>query len=242
MTLPATPRLAGPFTGNGVATSFPFTFKVFADTDLRVIKTSVTGVESTLALFADYTVGLNADQSASPGGAVSYPSLATGELLVIVGNVAYNQPLDLPAVGNFNPTAIEDALDRLVMQIQQLKEITDRAALVPVGSSAASADLVSAILALSELSDTLTVIASYAASSTGNVTQFSGNGSQTVFTLPGDPLGKNNTQIFIGGVYQQKGQYSVSGATITFTSASGLTCRWNAFLICAVVTALTRSG
>lgn len=219
MTLSATPRRAGPFTGNGVTTAFPFTFKVFADTELRAVKTTVAGAESTLTLYTDYTVVLNADQDASPGGYVSYASLATDELLSLVGNVGYSQTLDLPTVGNFNPAAIEAALDRVVMQTQQLKEITDRAALVPIGGSTTSEQLVEAILMLGDLGDSLTTIAAYAASSTGNVTRFSGNGSQTVFTLPGDPLGENNTQIFVGGVYRQKDLYSVSGAVITFATA-----------------------
>lgn len=34
MTINSTIRLAGPFIGNGVTQSFPFTFKVFAAADL----------------------------------------------------------------------------------------------------------------------------------------------------------------------------------------------------------------
>lgn len=48
---------------------------------------------------------------------------------------------------------------------------------------------------------------------------FSGNGSQTAFTLSVAPGAKNNTQVFIEGVYQQKSSYSISGTTITFSEA-----------------------
>lgn len=48
---------------------------------------------------------------------------------------------------------------------------------------------------------------------------FSGNGSQTAFTLTSDPGSGNNTFVFISGVYQDKSSYSVSGTTLTFTSA-----------------------
>lgn len=48
---------------------------------------------------------------------------------------------------------------------------------------------------------------------------FSGTGSQTVFTLSGDPGSKNNTFVYVGGVYQQKATYTQSGATITFSTA-----------------------
>lgn len=51
------------------------------------------------------------------------------------------------------------------------------------------------------------------------VQNFSGNGSTTVFTLSYDPGNENNTQIFISGVYQQKNTYSVSGTTLTFSTA-----------------------
>ena len=52
-----------------------------------------------------------------------------------------------------------------------------------------------------------------------NVDTFSGNGSQTVFTLTGDPGSKNNTTLIIGGVYQNKANYSVSGTTLTISAA-----------------------
>ena len=52
-----------------------------------------------------------------------------------------------------------------------------------------------------------------------NVDTFSGNGSTTAFTLSSDPSTKNNTAVYISGVYQQKSTYSVSGTTLTFTTA-----------------------
>ena len=45
------------------------------------------------------------------------------------------------------------------------------------------------------------------------------NGSRTAFTLSLAPITENNTQVFIDGVYQQKGSYSTSGTTITFSEA-----------------------
>ena len=49
--------------------------------------------------------------------------------------------------------------------------------------------------------------------------KFSGNGSTTAFTLSIDPLAKENTSVFIHGVYQGKDTYSMSGTTMTFTQA-----------------------
>ena len=51
------------------------------------------------------------------------------------------------------------------------------------------------------------------------VTNYTGDGSDTTFTLSADPLAENNTQIFIDGVYQQKNTYSYSGTTLTFSEA-----------------------
>ena len=48
---------------------------------------------------------------------------------------------------------------------------------------------------------------------------FSGDGSDTTFTLSIAPVHENNTQVYIDGVYQFKGTYSVSGTTLTFSTA-----------------------
>lgn len=51
------------------------------------------------------------------------------------------------------------------------------------------------------------------------IDSFSGNGSTVAFTLSGDAGNEQNTQVFIGGVYQQKSTYSLSGTTLTFSAA-----------------------
>jgi len=52
-----------------------------------------------------------------------------------------------------------------------------------------------------------------------NVDVFNGTGSQTVYTLSSDPSTKNNTYVAISGVYQAKSTYSLSGTTLTFSTA-----------------------
>jgi hypothetical protein len=52
-----------------------------------------------------------------------------------------------------------------------------------------------------------------------NVDAFSGDGSTVAFTLSGDPASENNTQVYVSGVYQEKDTYSVSGTTLTFSTA-----------------------
>lgn len=139
MTAPATTRRAGPFDGNGVTTSFPFTFKVFATSDVRVVRADVDNVETVLSLGVDYNITLNADQDSSPGGTINYPisgtPLPVGEKLAAVGALPYDQTADLPSGGNYRAIVVENALDRGVFQVQQLLEEVDRAMTLPVSLS-----------------------------------------------------------------------------------------------------------
>ena len=48
---------------------------------------------------------------------------------------------------------------------------------------------------------------------------FTGDGSDTTFTLSVAPQSENNTQVYLDGVYQNKSSYSVSGTTLTFDAA-----------------------
>ena len=48
---------------------------------------------------------------------------------------------------------------------------------------------------------------------------FTGNGSQTVFTLSATPGNKDQTLVIVGGVPQAKATYSLSGTTLTFSEA-----------------------
>ena len=51
------------------------------------------------------------------------------------------------------------------------------------------------------------------------VDNFTGDGTDTTFTMAADPLTENNTDVFVDGVYQFKNTYSVSGTTLTFSEA-----------------------
>lgn len=131
MTVPDTVRHAGPFAGNNVTTTFFFHFKIFEKADVAVIHTSVSAVDAVLALDSDYSVAVNIDQENYPGGYVTYPlsgsPLAGGEKLTIIGNLPYDQVADLPTGGDYRAQVIEDALDRVEMQVQQLAEALGRA-------------------------------------------------------------------------------------------------------------------
>ena len=52
-----------------------------------------------------------------------------------------------------------------------------------------------------------------------NSNAMTGDGSDTTLTLAVTPSHEDNTQVFIGGIYQPKSTYSVSGTTLTFSTA-----------------------
>ena len=55
------------------------------------------------------------------------------------------------------------------------------------------------------------------------IQNFTGTGSQTVFTLSATSFGEDYTFVYINGVYQNKNTYTVSGTTLTFSEAPPLT-------------------
>lgn len=55
------------------------------------------------------------------------------------------------------------------------------------------------------------------------IQNFTGTGSQTVFTLSAASFGENYTFVYINGVYQNKNTYTVSGTTLTFSQAPPFT-------------------
>lgn len=145
MTISSENRKAGPYTGNGVTTEFAFTFRVFSVNDIQVVLTDEDGIESVLTLNSDYAVDLNEDQSVSAGGVIIYPhptaivplppNLPSTEKLTILGDIEFTQELDLVNGGAFNADNIEAALDKITMQIQQVKETADRSIKVGVSST-----------------------------------------------------------------------------------------------------------
>jgi hypothetical protein len=52
-----------------------------------------------------------------------------------------------------------------------------------------------------------------------NVDLMTGDGTTVAMTLSITPVNENNTQVFIDGVYQSKSNYSISGTTLTFSTA-----------------------
>lgn len=127
MTISSTTRKAGPFNGTGIQTAYPFSFKVFAASDMLVVQTDAAGVETTLALTTNYTVALNADQDASPGGTVNVLAAPPAGAKLTVGSVVLTtQGQSIPNQGGFYPKVVEQSLDKLTINVQQLAEAVSR--------------------------------------------------------------------------------------------------------------------
>ena len=63
--------------------------------------------------------------------------------------------------------------------------------------------------------NTWTAINSGAGGSAPVIDAFVGNGTAGAFGLSGDPVTKNNTAVYVGGVYQQKSTYTLVGTALT---------------------------
>ena len=55
--------------------------------------------------------------------------------------------------------------------------------------------------------------------SNNTINTMTGDGSDTTLTLSVAPVHENNVQVFFDGVYQSKSNYSISGTTLTFSTA-----------------------
>ena len=110
------------YNGNGSQSVFAYTFKIFADTDIKVY------VGTTLkSLNTHYTLS---GVASAGGGNVTFtsgniPAAGTGNI-TILRSLALTQGVDLVNYGRFDAEVIESELDRLVMKIQQLQEQADR--------------------------------------------------------------------------------------------------------------------
>lgn len=113
-------------TGNGVTTSFAYSFRILAEGDLLV---TVNGVEKMLT--TDYTVTGVGD--ANGGNVVFGTAPANGAAIVIARDMAYSRTTrDYQRNGSFDEETVDADFDSLVMLIQQIEAITRRAFKAPV--------------------------------------------------------------------------------------------------------------
>lgn len=109
------------YTGNGVTTSFPYTFRIFKKTDLAVSVVDLDENITVLVLDTDYTV-TNAG-GYNGGNVVLTTPLANGWQVSIARELEPTQETDLRKQGKFFAEVHEDAFDKLTMLIQQVSSM-----------------------------------------------------------------------------------------------------------------------
>lgn len=105
------------YTGNGVTTSFPYTFRIFKASDLVVVTNDSSGFLRTLILNTEYTV--TGAGSYSGGSVVLREPLPNGWSIAIDRVLSVVQETDLRNQGKFFAETHEGAFDYLTMLIQQ---------------------------------------------------------------------------------------------------------------------------
>lgn len=167
-------RLAGPYTGAGT-TALPFGFKIFEPTDVYVA-VAANSVDQPVHLVygTDYTVSMNESQDAVPGGTVTLVAALSGTQVAVVGSaLAYTQETQLTNYNRFPPEIVNTALDRIVVQIQQIIEQLGRVLKVPETADTTPEEL---IKSLQNAAETATVIAKgYAEAAAASATEAKGS-------------------------------------------------------------------
>lgn len=108
--------VAGPYTPNGVTTTFAYSFRGLSEDEIEVVVVDGSGVETVLSGYD--TPGLPSD-----GGNVVFavaPSYV-GQSLYVRAKPRLTQELDFENQGDFSPSVLNEAFDRAAMQVLWIK-------------------------------------------------------------------------------------------------------------------------
>lgn len=131
MTVNSTTRKTALNVGNGVTTSFAFTFKVQSSADIAVFM--VEDSVETQVSSADYTVSLNGNQNTNPGGSVVFDTAPVStQSFIITTDASPTQTQSIQNQASFNPAIVMEALDKLTIQAQQLRNKLNRSVSLPI--------------------------------------------------------------------------------------------------------------
>jgi len=107
------------WTGNGATSTFTYSFYIPATASYSVVQTDTSGNQTTLGASAYTITGIG-----SVGGTLTLNSgpLTTGYRLTLARSVPLTQPTSLSNQGGLWPTVVEQAIDNVVLQVQQLSQ------------------------------------------------------------------------------------------------------------------------
>ena len=209
------------FVGNTGTGPYAFNFNILQASDIVVYKNNVLLVETT-----DYTVSIAANGT---GNITLVVALVTTDILTMLGGRELSRTTDFVTAGDLLASSLNEQLDSNVIMSQQLDERFDRTIKAQPGDADATlnlpvvADRANRLLSFDQNGNLLASTASgfFVGANFFNQT-YTGDGSTTSFALTIDPGTKNNIQVYIDGVYQNKATFSITGTAITFTEAPPL--------------------
>ena len=201
-------------------TVFAYTFEIVDKDDIVVLKNGTTLSEGT-----DYAVSNVGNDG---GGNVTLTvGATTGDVLTLYRDMPYSRTQNYTNSGDFLASEVNSDFDNLWLAGEQTNRAFSQSIRKPITDS----DSIS--MELPEAADRTNSFLTF--DSTGAVSveslasgntptsifrqQFTGNGSTTVFTLAANPGSAAAVMIYIDGVYQEEGTYTVSGTSITFSEA-----------------------
>ena len=212
------------YTATGGQVAFSYTFEIAAEGDIAVLQNGV--LLSLGAGAGEYAVtGVGSDT----GGVVTLVTGATsGDIITLYRDMALERLTSYTNGGDFLAADVNNDYDRLWLALQQNTGTSNRALVAPntdpTNINMTIPDKATRLGKYLRFNDTTgnpeagDVAGLYTAAGMNNY-NFTGNGSTTAFTLGIAPGAENNTQTYIDGVYQQKDTYTVSGTTLTFSTA-----------------------
>ena len=122
----STTTIKNSFSGDGSTTAFTYTFPINTTSEISVIERSANGTETIKAEGTGSTNYGIADNGAAGGTVTMVTAPADGTTLILRRNTDLTQETDYVANDPFPAETHEDALDKLQMQNQELKETLDR--------------------------------------------------------------------------------------------------------------------
>jgi hypothetical protein len=120
MTLSTTANKAS-YSGNGATTSFAFSFKVFASSDLKVyLRDNTTGLDTLQTLTTHYSV---TGTLPGTGNVVFVTAPTSNQTVIIVRDNPQTQDFDVLANGPFDSESVELVMDKLAAMVQSIRNL-----------------------------------------------------------------------------------------------------------------------
>lgn len=192
------------FTGNGSATAYTLSSTIADEARTQVYMDGVYQHKSTYSTSGSTITFSTAPPNSTAVEVIHFTTLSGGisKVDTFTGNGSATAFVTSTSITDENNTQI------YINGVYQSKNVYSTSGGTVTFNSAPANNAVIEIVHFKEL----------ALSGMSNDT-FTGNGSATAFTLGAEVTDENNTWVFINGVYQDKSVYSISGTTLTFSTA-----------------------